>query len=123
MVPAAAGAEPPPKQAQPAPSPTARLIESTPSAVITVEQAAAGFTTVLRARTPCGATDDDVVLDLTQVLQNALTPQHGPSARASGTRSLRQKLSDRLREGRLTPACLSELEARLDDLDTALRHD
>ncbi|MEV0827074.1 serine/threonine-protein kinase [Nonomuraea rubra] len=115
--------EPLPKQAQPAPSPTARLIESTPSTVITVEQAAAGFTTVLRARTPCGATDDDVVLDLTQVLQNALTPQHGPSARASGTRSLRQKLSDRLREGRLTPACLSELEARLDDLDTALRHD
>ncbi|MGR6913775.1 serine/threonine-protein kinase [[Actinomadura] parvosata] len=126
--------EPPPKLVQPAPSslspsmlpspsPTARLIESSPSAVITVEQAAAGFTTVLRARTPCGATDDDVVLDLTQVLQNAVTPRHGPSAQSGGTRGLRQKLSDRLKEGRLSPACLSELEARLDDLDTALRHD
>ncbi|MCF6471064.1 serine/threonine protein kinase [Nonomuraea sp. MG754425] len=115
--------EPMPKLAQPSPTPTAKLIESSPSAVLTVEQAADGFTTVLRARTPCGATDDDVVLDLTQVLQNALAPRHGPSETSSATRNLRQKLSDRLREGRLTPACLSELEARLDDLDTALRHD
>ncbi|WP_344481301.1 serine/threonine-protein kinase [Nonomuraea monospora] len=115
--------EPLPKPTPPAPSPTAKLIERTPSSVITVEQAAAGFKTVLRARTPCGATDDDVVLDLTQVLQDAVTPRHGPSAQTSGTGNLRQKLSDRLREGRLSPACLSELEARLDDIDTALRHD
>ncbi|MFB4276581.1 serine/threonine-protein kinase [Nonomuraea sp. MTCD27] len=118
---------PPPQQqqqqrvAEPAPGPTARLIESSPSATITVEQAAAGFRTVLEARTPCGATDADVVLDLRQVLDTAVAPRHGPAE--SRTESLRQKLSDRMREGRLTPACLSELQARLDDIDAALRHD
>ncbi|SEG98300.1 Serine/threonine protein kinase [Nonomuraea solani] len=110
---------PTPERAAKSPSPTARLIESSPAATITVEKAAADFTTVLTARTPCGATDDDVVLDLRQVLNHAVTPQQGPSE--TTTDNLRRKLSDRWREGRLTPACLSELQARLDDLDTALQ--
>ncbi|MEV0379252.1 serine/threonine-protein kinase [Nonomuraea sp. NPDC050643] len=111
----------PERAAKPSPSPTSKLVESSPSSAITIEQAAAGFRTVLTARTPCGATDDDVVLDLRQVLDHAVTPDHGPSA--STTENLRRKLSDRWREGRLTPACLSELQARLDDLDTAMQGD
>ncbi|MFF4620711.1 serine/threonine-protein kinase [Nonomuraea jabiensis] len=101
-------------------SPTTRLIESTPATAITIEQAVNGFNTVLEARTPCGATDADVVLDLKQVLHAAVGP-HGPSV--SRTDNLRQKLSDRFGEGRLAPACLSELQARLDDIDAALDRD
>ncbi|MFI7129058.1 serine/threonine-protein kinase [Nonomuraea sp. NPDC050153] len=101
-------------------SPTARLIESTPAAANTVEQAVDDFRTVLEAKTPCGATDADVVLDLKQVLHAAVGP-HGPSV--SRTDNLRQKLSVRFGEGRLAPACLSELQARLDDIDAALDRD
>ncbi|MFC5825225.1 serine/threonine-protein kinase [Nonomuraea insulae] len=121
-------AEPPERQqqarvAEPAPSPTvtARLIESSPSASVTVRQAADGFRTVLEARTPCGATDADVVLDLRQVLESAVAVRHGPEE--SRTENLRTKLTDRMREGRLTPACLSELQARLDDIDAAIQPD
>lgn len=106
--------------AKPSPSATARFIESSPSAVSTVEQAVAGFTTALVARTPCGATDADVVLDLKQVLQATVIPR-GPYE--SSTANVRQKLSDRLREGRLEPACKSELEAKLDDIEAALGRD
>ncbi|MEV1167255.1 serine/threonine-protein kinase [Nonomuraea sp. NPDC049784] len=102
------------------PSPTARLVESTPSATVTVDQAVDDFKTVLEAKTPCGATDADVVLDLKQVLHAAVSP-HGPST--STTAGLRRKLSDRMAEGRLAPACLSELQARLDDIDAALHGD
>lgn len=105
---------PPPS---PSPSETAGLIEATPAEAVTVEQAATGFKSVLSARTPCGATDDDVVLDLRQVLDNAMGDTR------TGTEGLREKLSQRWREGRLAPACLSELQARLDDLDTALEKD
>ncbi|MEV4469913.1 serine/threonine-protein kinase [Nonomuraea sp. NPDC049504] len=109
------------------PSPTARLVERSPASARTVEQAAAEFTTTLEARTPCGATDDDVVLDLKQVLAGLVSTgqaqAHGPSEEVSRTRDLRQKLSDRLREGRLRPACLSELQARLDDIEAAMRRD
>ncbi|MEO3802385.1 serine/threonine-protein kinase [Nonomuraea sp. B10E8] len=108
----------PEQAAQPRPSPASPLVESSPSSAITVEQAVAGFRTTLEDRTPCGATDADVVLDLNQVL-NGLVAPHGPAA-SSGTERLRGKLSDRLREGRLAPACLSELEARLDDIEAAL---
>ncbi|WP_188189299.1 serine/threonine-protein kinase [Nonomuraea sp. SYSU D8015] len=117
------------EQAVAAPSPmetpTARYIESPPSAVSTsavstVEQAVDGFTTALRARTPCGATDADVVLDLQQVLQATVTSQ---VPYPSTTANVRQKLSDRMREGRLEPACKSELEARLDDIEAALGRD
>ncbi|TMR98729.1 serine/threonine-protein kinase [Nonomuraea basaltis] len=104
----------------PSPSSSARYLESSPAAVATVEQAVDGFKTVLEARTPCGATDADVVLDLKQVLHATVTPL-GPYE--SRTENVRQKLSDRLREGRLAPACLSELEARLDEIDAALRRD
>ncbi|MEU8358594.1 serine/threonine-protein kinase [Nonomuraea sp. NPDC048882] len=113
--------EQPQRAAQPPPSPTANLIERSPATAITVEQAAAGFRTVLEARTPCGATDDDVVLDLRQVLDDTVAPRHGPSE--VETASLRAKLSTRLQEGRLTPACLSELQARLDDIDAAVQRD
>ncbi|GAA1609005.1 hypothetical protein GCM10009733_001490 [Nonomuraea maheshkhaliensis] len=113
--------EQPQRAAQPPPPPTANLIERSPAAAITVEQAAAGFRTVLEARTPCGATDDDVVLDLRQVLDATVAPRHGPSQ--VETASLRAKLSTRLQEGRLTPACLSELQARLDDIDAAVQRD
>ncbi|MEU6711157.1 serine/threonine-protein kinase [Nonomuraea sp. NPDC046802] len=109
----------PPERAALKPSPTtsSRLLESSPSTAVTVEEAVSDFRTALEAKTPCGATDADVVLDLQQVLRAAVSP-HGPSG--SGTDNLRQKLSDRWREGRLEPACLSELEARLDDIDSAL---
>lgn len=109
--------------AEPVPSPTvtARLIESSPSASVTVQQAADGFRTVLEARTPCGATDADVVLDLRQVLETAVAVRHGPEV--SRTESLRAKLTDRMREGRLTPACLSELQTRLDEIDAAIQRD
>ncbi|MEO3874436.1 serine/threonine-protein kinase [Nonomuraea sp. B12E4] len=110
----------PERVAEPASSPTDRLLASSPAAASTVEQAMAGFQTVLEARTPCGATDADVVLDLKQVLHATVTPQ-GPYE--SDTGGLRQKLSDRLREGRLEPACLSELQARLDEIDVALERD
>ncbi|MEV5892967.1 serine/threonine-protein kinase [Nonomuraea fuscirosea] len=113
--------EQPQRVAQPPPSPTANLAERSPATAITVEQAAAGFRTALEARTPCGATDDDVVLDLRQVLDDTVTPRHGPSE--VRTANLRAKLSTRLQEGRLTPACLSELQARLDDIDAAVRRD
>ncbi|MEV0235207.1 serine/threonine-protein kinase [Nonomuraea sp. NPDC050786] len=99
---------------------TPALVESTPVAVDTVEQAVDDFKTVLEARTPCGATDADVVLDLKQVLHAAVSP-HGPSA--STTAGVRRKLTDRLAEGRLEPACLSELQARLDEIDAALQRD
>ncbi|WP_127937240.1 serine/threonine-protein kinase [Nonomuraea polychroma] len=102
---------------EPSVSPTARYIENTPAAAVTVDQAVNDFTTVLEARTPCGATDADVVLDLKQVLNATVTPR-GPYA--STTADVRRKLSDRWREGRLSPACLSELEARLDDIESAL---
>ncbi|MGN9843065.1 serine/threonine-protein kinase [Nonomuraea sp. H19] len=102
------------------PPPTAQRVERSPAAAVTVEQAVDHFTTVLEARTPCGATDADVVLDLKQVLRGAVTPR-GPHG--SATEGVRRKLSDRMREGRLAPACLSELEARLDDIDNALQRD
>ncbi|WP_327587406.1 serine/threonine protein kinase [Nonomuraea sp. NBC_00507] len=102
---------------EPSASPTARYIESKPAAAVTVDKAVDDFTTVLEARTPCGATDADVVLDLKQVLNGTVTPR-GPYE--TTTANIRRKLSDRWREGRLTPACLSELEARLDDLESAL---
>ena len=110
----------PEKAAKPSPATTARLVESSPAAVATVEEAMTGFKTVLEAKTPCGATDADVVLDLKQVLYDTVAP-HGPSE--AKTDNLRVKLSDRLREGRLSPACLSELQARLDEIDTALQRD
>ncbi|MEW9549904.1 serine/threonine-protein kinase [Nonomuraea sp. NPDC050783] len=99
---------------------TARYMESSPAATATVEQAVDEFQTVLEARTPCGATDADVVLDLKQVLHTTVLPR-GPYQ--STTANLRRKLSDRLREGRLAPACLSELNARLDDIEKALERD
>jgi hypothetical protein len=105
---------------KPSPSITARYMESSPAATVTVDKAVTDFTTVLEARTPCGATDADVVLDLKQVLASTVTPQ-GPYQ--STTDNVRQKLSDRVREGRLAPACLSELEARLDNIETALKRD
>ncbi|MEV4108637.1 serine/threonine-protein kinase [Nonomuraea sp. NPDC049695] len=123
---------PPPTAVMPSPtavmpSPMAKHIESTPALVEstpvtgdTVEQAVDDFRTVLEARTPCGATDADVVLDLKQVLHAAVSP-HGPSA--STTAGVRRKLSDRMAEGRLAPACLSELQARLDEIDAALERD
>ncbi|MEV5327102.1 serine/threonine-protein kinase [Nonomuraea sp. NPDC052634] len=119
--------EAPPDPVAVPPSPSARLIERSPASARTLEQAAAEFTTTLEARTPCGATDDDVVLDLKQVLAAVVAPAqgpaHGPSAQGPRTGELRQKLSDRLREGRLRPACLSELQARLDDIEAALERD
>ncbi|MFG1704941.1 serine/threonine-protein kinase [Nonomuraea sp. M3C6] len=114
------GLQQPERAAKPPPSPTATLVESSPAAAVTVEQALDGFQTVLEAKTPCGATDADVVLDLKQVLYATVTPQ-GPYE--SDTEGLRRKLSDRLREGRLSPACLSELQARLDVIDAALKRE
>ncbi|MFI7633788.1 serine/threonine-protein kinase [Nonomuraea sp. NPDC049400] len=102
------------------PSPTAMFVESAPATAITVEQAVDEFKSTLEARTPCGATDADVVLDLKQVLHAAVSP-HGPSE--STTQGVRQKLSVRMAEGRLAPACLSELQARLDEIDSALERD
>ncbi|MCK2213883.1 serine/threonine protein kinase [Actinomadura sp. ATCC 31491] len=101
-------------------SATARYLESSPASAVTVEQAVTEFQSVLEARTPCGATDADVVLDLKQVLHTTVLPR-GPYG--STTENLRRKLSDRLREGRLAPACLSELQARLDDIEQALKRD
>ncbi|QYC45666.1 Serine/threonine-protein kinase PknK [Nonomuraea coxensis DSM 45129] len=106
--------------AEPSVSATARYLESTPATAVTVEQAVTRFQSVLEARTPCGATDADVVLDLKQVLRSTVTP---PGPYGTTTQNLRQKLSDRLREGRLAPACLSELQARLDDIEQALKRD
>ncbi|HEX4812791.1 MAG TPA: serine/threonine-protein kinase [Nonomuraea sp.] len=99
---------------------TARYMESAPAAAVTVEQLVSGFTTVLEARTPCGATDADVVLDLKQVLHATVTPR-GPYE--STTANVRRKLSERWAEGRLEPACLSELNARLDEIEAALERD
>jgi hypothetical protein len=95
-------------------------MESSPAAAVTVDQAVSGFTNVLEAKTPCGATDADVVLDLKQVLLATVTPQ-GPYA--STTANVRRKLSERWKEGRLEPACLSELNARLDEIEAALERD
>ncbi|MEU6723276.1 serine/threonine-protein kinase [Nonomuraea wenchangensis] len=117
---------PPPQQqqerviAEPTAGVTARYMESSPATSVTVEQAVTRFQSTLEARTPCGATDADVVLDLKQVLQSTVVPR-GPYG--TTTENLRQKLSDRLREGRLAPACLSELQARLDDIEQAMERD
>ncbi|MED7929001.1 serine/threonine-protein kinase [Nonomuraea sp. LP-02] len=120
-------ATPPPQQqqqervvAEPTAGATARYMESSPATSVTVEQAVTQFQSALEARTPCGATDADVVLDLKQVLQSTVVPR-GPYG--TTTQNLRQKLSDRLREGRLAPACLSELQARLDDIEQAMERD
>nr|WP_055509150.1 serine/threonine-protein kinase [Nonomuraea pusilla] len=103
---------------------TASSPGSRPAVRQAVQQAVAEFHAALDSRTPCGTTDADVVLDLKQVLRGAMAPPHGPSeARASGPEAVegvRRKLDDRLREGRLEPACLTELQARLDAIASAL---
>ncbi|TDD46246.1 serine/threonine protein kinase [Nonomuraea terrae] len=99
-------------------SPEERTVERPPTSAGAVEQAVAGFRTVLEDRTACGGTDTDVVLDLRQVLQHAVLP-HGPAE--ARTESVRRKLSDRSREGRLAPACANALRLHLDALDAALR--
>jgi hypothetical protein len=43
----------------------------------------------------------------------------GPSG--PGVAEVRRKLADREREGRLAPTCRAELEARLDEIASALR--
>lgn len=99
-------------------SPRERTVERPPPSEGAVEQAVAEFRTVLEDGTACGRTDADVILDLRQVLQHAVTP-HGPAE--TRTESLRRKLSDRSREGRLAPACANALHLHLDALDAALR--
>ncbi|NRQ40460.1 hypothetical protein HII36_52885, partial [Nonomuraea sp. NN258] len=68
-----------------------------------------GFRAALETKA-CAATDSDVVLDLEQVARG-VRASGSPSALAS----LRRKLADREREGRLSRACRTALESHLDD--------
>lgn len=101
-----------------APPTAAQMIESSPSAAVTVEQAVEGFHDSLEDDERCGATDADVVLDLKQVLDSLV---RGPAP--TGMAELRRKVADRAREGRLAPACRAELEAKLTAIDRAMKPD
>ncbi|MFI7146606.1 protein kinase [Nonomuraea sp. NPDC050022] len=83
----------------------------------TARQAVAGFHGTLSGAAACGAIDHDVTLDLQQVLQGVLDT---PGPIEPGMAKLRRKLADREREGRLTPSCRTQLQARLDEIAIAL---
>ncbi|MEU4225061.1 serine/threonine-protein kinase [Nonomuraea sp. NPDC026600] len=82
----------------------------------TIRQAVDGFHGTLAGGEACRATDQDVTLDLQQVLRGVLD---APGPIGPGMAELKRKLADREREGRLTPACRTELQARLDEIATA----
>ncbi|MFG1688408.1 protein kinase [Nonomuraea sp. NPDC049269] len=82
----------------------------------TIRQAVDGFHGTLAGGETCRATDQDVTLDLQQVLRRVLDT---PGPIEPGMAELKRKLADREREGRLTPACRTELQARLDEIATA----
>ncbi|MDA0638920.1 hypothetical protein OUY22_36385, partial [Nonomuraea sp. MCN248] len=95
-----------------------RAEERTQAAGQTVRQAVDGFHATLEGSDVCGALGGDVALDLKQVLRGALVSPGPEETRLSG---LRQKLADREREGRLAPACRSQLEIRLNEISAARR--
>ncbi|MBT2234562.1 serine/threonine-protein kinase [Nonomuraea sp. NEAU-A123] len=82
----------------------------------TIRQAVDGFHGTLAGGEACRATDQDVTLDLQQILRRVLDT---PGPIGPGMAELKRKLADREREGRLTPACRTELQARLDEIATA----
>lgn len=82
----------------------------------TIRQAVDGFHGTLAGGEACRATDQDVTLDLQQVLRGVLD---APGPIGPGMAELKRKLADREREGRITPACRTELQARLDEIATA----
>ncbi|MEU4571119.1 serine/threonine-protein kinase [Nonomuraea sp. ATR24] len=91
--------------------------ESPPVEARTMRQAVDGFHSALETAV-CGATDGDVALDLKQVLRGVLVT---PGQEETGLASLRRKLTDREREGRLTPGCRSALEVSLNEITAARR--
>ncbi|WP_053174595.1 serine/threonine-protein kinase [Nonomuraea sp. SBT364] len=115
--------EPPPEQAGPvvSASPTAAAsfpaVESSPVEARTMRQAVDGFHDTLDTDA-CVATDGDVALDLKQVLRGVLVT---PGQEETGLASLRRKLTDREREGRLAPGCRSALEVSLNEITAARR--
>ncbi|MFG1946002.1 serine/threonine-protein kinase [Nonomuraea sp. NPDC048826] len=104
----------------PPPSPVTSMpaMERTPAEGQTVRQAVDGFHATLEGSDVCGALGGDVALDLKQVLRGALV---SPGQEETGLAGLRRKLADREREGRLDPACRSQLEIRLNEITAARR--
>ncbi|MCA2224095.1 serine/threonine-protein kinase [Nonomuraea aurantiaca] len=97
--------------------PSARAIQRSVGQARTARQAVDGFHGTLSGAGACGATGHDVTLDLQQVLRGVLD---SPDPIEPGMAKLKRKLADREREGRLTPACRTQLQARLDEIATAL---
>ncbi|MEU7741356.1 protein kinase [Nonomuraea sp. NPDC049158] len=97
--------------------PSTHTVQRSAGQARTARQAVDGFHGTLAAAGACGATDHDVTLDLQQVLQGVLDT---PGPIEPGMAALKRKLADREREGRLTPACRTRLQARLDEIATAL---
>ncbi|MEV6154118.1 protein kinase [Nonomuraea sp. NPDC052129] len=97
--------------------PSTRTVQRSAGQERTARQAVAGFHGTLSGAAACGAIDHDVTLDLQQVLQGVLDT---PGPIEPGMAALRRKLTDREREGRLTPSCRTQLQARLDEIATAL---
>jgi serine/threonine protein kinase len=113
---------PPHTPTQEAPLPTQEAsmpsMESTEATGQTVRQAVDGFHQTLEASDVCGALDGDVALDLKQVLRGALVTAGQEEAGLAG---VHQKLADREREGRLDPACRTQLEIHLNEITAARR--
>lgn len=107
-----------PEVPTPTPEDSLPMMERTPAEGQTVRQAIDGFHATLEASDACGALDGDVALDLKQVLRGAMVAQGEEDSRLAG---LRRKLAEREREGRLDPACRSQLEIRLNEISAARR--
>ncbi|MEV0354044.1 protein kinase [Nonomuraea sp. NPDC050680] len=97
--------------------PSTHIVQRSAGQARTARQAVDGFHGTLAGAGACGATDHDVTLDLQQVLRGVLDT---PGPIEPGMAALKRKLADREREGRLTPACRTRLQARLDEIATAL---
>ncbi|MDA0647632.1 hypothetical protein, partial [Nonomuraea ferruginea] len=100
------------------PSASMPSMERSPAEGRTVRQAVDGFHATLEGSDVCGALGGDVALDLKQVLRGALV---SPGQEDSLLAGLRRKLADREREGRLAPACRTQLEISLNEITAARR--
>lgn len=97
--------------------PSAHMVQRSAGQARTARQAVDEFHGTLADAGACADTGHDVTLDLQQVLRGVLL---APGPIEPGMAELKRKLADREREGRLTPACRTQLQARLDEIATAL---
>ncbi|WP_214110638.1 protein kinase domain-containing protein [Acrocarpospora catenulata] len=87
---------------------------ASPTGSRTVAAAADGFTSLVNAAEASGQIRDDVALDLRNVIRNMVANND-----RAAVANIRVKLNDRLREGALTPALKSSLDAALDQIQAA----